>query len=126
VLDDLARRSVFKRASAGLAALWALPAAARNRHKGKKKKKKKHTKASPPSTAFVLVPGRQVCNACKQHAANKLFASRDAVVRAHEGCDCQVGTLNLPREVWLALFQPPGLPATSAVDRRDPRVGQIL
>jgi hypothetical protein len=125
VLHSTGRRTVFARAAAALAALRAFPAEARHRHK-KKKSKKKGTKA-----AFILVTGCAArggcaCHACQRHAANKLFASRDAVVRAHTGCNCQVDTLSLPRGKWVALFQPPDLPATTAVDRRDPRVQGIL
>jgi hypothetical protein len=139
VFDDIARRAVFGRAAAAATALWAFPAEARRRHKKKNKKKKKKGTNAPvlPAadvlTAFVLATGCGTsvvppcaCNACEKHAANKLFASREAVVRAHPKCNCQVEALSLPRGTWLALFQPAGLPATGAVDKRDPRVQQIL
>jgi hypothetical protein len=48
------------------------------------------------------------------------------VVRAHLHCNCRIDEISFPRGVWTALFQPPGLPATQAVDKRDPRVQQIL
>jgi hypothetical protein len=125
MFDDIARRTVLVRTAAALAALQALPTEARRRHKHTHKKKK------GTKTAFILVTGCRAdggcaCHACEQHAANKLFASRDAVVRAHTGCNCQIDTLALPRGKWEALFQPPDLSATTAVDRRDPRVQGIL
>jgi hypothetical protein len=115
----MARRTVLVRTAAALAALRAVPAEAR---------RKKKTK-----TAFRLVTGCPAtkkppcaCNACEQHAANKLFAAKTAVVRAHPRCNCKVDSLDLPSAVWTALFQPPGLPATKVVDKRDPRVQAIL
>ena len=120
VLRSTARRAVLGRAAAALAALPTIPALAR------RKKKKKGQK-----TAFRLVTGCRAdggcsCHACELHAANKLFAAKAAVVRAHPHCNCRIDEVSLPRGVWAALFQPPGLPAVTAVDRRDPRVQQIL
>lgn len=66
------------------------------------------------------------CNACKSHAANKLFASRADVVRAHHGCNCRVEIMSLPNNIWIALFGLPERPTTTAVDKRDPNVRDIL
>jgi hypothetical protein len=92
----------------------------------RRKKKKKNTKA-----AFRLVTGCRAdggcsCHACEKHAANKIFASKAAVVRAHLHCNCRIDEVSFPRGVWTALFQPAGLPAVTAVDKRDPRVQEIL
>ena len=120
MLRSFARRTVLGRAAAAMAAVPTVSALARRR------KNKKGTK-----TAFRLVTGCRAdggcaCHACEQHAANKLFAAKAAVVRAHFRCNCRVDSLSLPRGVWVALFQPPGLPAVTAVDKRDPRVQEIL
>jgi hypothetical protein len=57
-------------------------------------------KSHKPATknAVRLVTGCEAnvgcaCHACQQHAANKVFASRADVVRADQGCNCQVRTL---------------------------------
>jgi hypothetical protein len=120
MLPEMARRTVLVRTAAALAALRTVSVEAR--------RKKKKTK-----TAFRLVTGCPAtkkppcaCNACEHHAANKLFAAKKAVVRAHRGCNCKVDSLDLPSAVWTALFRPPGLPPTQVVDKRDPRVQAIL
>lgn len=91
-----------------------------------KMKKKKGKKTALRLVTGCRADGGCACHACELHAANKLFASQAAVVRAHSGCNCQVDALSLPRAVWEDLFRPPGQPATPAVDKRDPRVQQIL
>jgi hypothetical protein len=124
VFSDIGRRTVLGRVAAAVAALPVASAQARRKHKKKKKGGK---------VAFRLVTGCGgnaappcACNACEKHAANKIFASEAAVVRAHIKCNCRVETLRLPPATWSALFEPPGLPPVSAVDRRDARVQQIL
>jgi hypothetical protein len=112
------RRPLLASAAAALAAVPGMPALAR--------RKKKNTKA-----AFRLVTGCRAdggcsCHACEKHAANKIFASKSAVARAHIGCNCRIDEIALPRGIWTALFRPAGLPATEAVDKRDPRVQEIL
>jgi hypothetical protein len=121
----VARRTLLARSAAALAAL---PVVVRDWHPVAAKP---HRPKRPTQKAFRLVTGCAAaggcaCHACQQHAANKLFASRDAVVRAHPGCNCQVTTQALPRAIWIALFGPTAQPTTPAVDRRDPRVGPIL
>jgi len=121
----VARRVVLARAAAALTALPAASAVAANQAKTQKKKKTKTLKA------FRLVTGCKehggcACNACQAHAANKLFASQTHIVRAHTGCNYKVEKLNLPRNVWVALFGLPVQPTNLAVDKRDPRVQQIL
>jgi hypothetical protein len=117
----VARRVVLARAAAVFAALPAAPAVAAHNTNDNKKTLK----------AFHLVTGCKAhggcaCNACQAHAANKLFASQTHIVRAHIGCNCKVEKLDLPRNVWVALFGLPAQPTSLAVDKRDPRVQQIL
>lgn len=68
------------------------------------------------------------CGACARHAANKLFASRDAAdqKRAHPHCNCGIVSEELPRERWTSLFGDPGAPGRTLVDRRDPAVQKLL
>ena len=121
----VARRVVLVRAAALMAALPAGSAVAAQNAKTQKNKKTKTLKA------FRLVTGCKehggcACNACQAHAANKLFATQTHIVRAHTGCNCKVEKLDLPRNVWVALFGLPAQPTNLAVDKRDPRVQQIL
>jgi hypothetical protein len=68
------------------------------------------------------------CGACQKHAANKLFASREAADsgRAHVHCNCTVveGTLSPGR--WQALFGDKTKPDRLHVDRRDASVARVL
>jgi hypothetical protein len=117
----IARRSVLLTAAAAVPTASALA-----RSKGKKKQKKGNWRK-----AFRLVTGCRAnggcsCNACEAHAANKLFASQAAVVRAHEGCNCVVEAVFLKRGVWVALFGPPAHPTTPVVDKRHAEVQEIL
>lgn len=48
---------------------------------------------------------RQSCTACKRHAANRFFATADAVERAHPGCNCRVVAHPLPVGVWFCMFR---------------------
>ncbi len=75
-------------------------------------------------TIYRLDPGDctgcQTCNACRGHAANKLFVSFAAADggRAHPGCDCEVVEEPMAEATWLALF--------GSVDKRHERVRAIL
>ncbi len=75
-------------------------------------------------TVYRLDPGDcagcQTCNACRGHAANKLFVSFAAADggRAHPGCDCKVVEEPMAEATWLALF--------GSVDKRHERVRAIL
>jgi hypothetical protein len=146
----VARRAVLSRVAAALVALPALASAPRlvaaKSTAGKSTAAKAKAAKSAPAKAtgakakaakstsrkaFRLVTGCGThggcsCSACKKHAANKFFASRADVVRAHQGCNCQVDTMSLPNNIWIALFGLPERPTTTAVDKRDPRVGEIL
>jgi hypothetical protein len=68
------------------------------------------------------------CSACQKHAANKLFASREAADtgRAHVHCNCTVVEDVLSPDRWRALFGDPARPDRLAVDRRDQRVARAL
>ncbi|HYI16553.1 MAG TPA: hypothetical protein VEX37_14245 [Thermomicrobiales bacterium] len=60
-------------------------------------------------------------NACRRHAANKLFADPIAADqhRAHPGCKCQVVVGGeLPEHTWAGLFGDSRHVARSQVDRR--------
>jgi hypothetical protein len=137
------RRAVLAHAAAALAAVPMLArgplaaAKANTKTSGKTEPKANaaaqgKAKSKPASQkAFRLVTGCGVqggcsCKACQKHAANKFFASRADVVRAHQGCDCKIETSSLPRDIWVALFGLPERPTTTAVDKRDPRVAEIL
>lgn len=50
--------------------------------------------------------GMVVCNACKGHAANRFYASRDAADgdRAHTGCNCRIVPHSLHRGTWSCMF----------------------
>ncbi|MFN8593475.1 MAG: hypothetical protein U0031_18610 [Thermomicrobiales bacterium] len=118
MLHNTARRTVLGGAAAALAAVPVLPALA--------KRHKKNTKA-----AFRLVTGCRAdggcsCHACEGHAANKLFATKSAVVRAHLHCNCRIDSVDLQKDLYAALFHPVGLPAVTAVDKRDPRIKEIF
>ena len=68
------------------------------------------------------------CGACQKHAANKLFASREAADtgRAHVHCNCTVVEGTLSPDRWRALFGDQTQPNRLHVDRRDPNVAQAL
>ncbi len=71
---------------------------------------------------YALVPTREHAdNACRLHAANKLFADPKAADqhRAHPGCKCQVVVGGeLPEHVWSGLFGDHRRVARAQVDRR--------
>jgi hypothetical protein len=61
------------------------------------------------------------CAACRNHAANKLFATRAAAehCRAHAGCRCVVArSASIGKDRWLALFGPASELHRTSVDRR--------
>ena len=70
------------------------------------------------------VKGCPACNACKHHAANKVFSSSEAADkhRAHKYCLCTIieGPFVSP-EVFQAVFVD-----SDSADRRDPRVAATL
>ena len=44
--------------------------------------------------------GQEACRACRSHAENRLFLTRDSADgnRAHAGCNCRIKTVWIPRE----------------------------
>ena len=87
---------------------------------------------SGPVTAYTLSTGcgegACACNACKKHAANKLFASSEAadLRRAHPHCNCTIGETTLPRSQWERLFGSEDDVERESVDRRADWVTEIL
>jgi hypothetical protein len=74
---------------------------------------------------YALEPNGGACNACRQHAKNKVFGTNDAAerFRAHKGCRCTTsGGQALSPEVYAAVFPEPD----GAADRRDPRTAELL
>jgi hypothetical protein len=71
---------------------------------------------------YALAPTREDGDeACRRHAANKLFADPVAADqhRAHPGCKCQVVVGGeLPEHLWAGLFGDHRQVARSQVDRR--------
>jgi hypothetical protein len=67
--------------------------------------------------------------ACRNHAANKLFADPATadLNRAHAGCNCRVvAGGELPQHVWVGLFGDPKRVARVTVDRRWDWVAKTL
>lgn len=61
------------------------------------------------------------CNACKAHARNRLFPTREAADRnrAHTGCNCGIVRRGkLPYVVWVGLFGPPHRIRRHSIDLR--------
>ena len=81
------------------------------------------------STSDAKCTGTEcACSACQKHAANKLFASREAADsgRAHVHCNCTVVEDTLSPDRWRTLFGDRARPNRLHVDRRDPTVAQVL
>jgi hypothetical protein len=74
---------------------------------------------------YALEPNGGACNACRLHAKNKVFGTKDAAdrFRAHKGCRCTViGGQQLSPEIYAAVFPE----KNGAADRRDPRTAELL
>jgi hypothetical protein len=74
---------------------------------------------------YALEPNGGACNACRLHAKNKVFGTKDAAdkFRAHKGCRCTViDGQQLSPEVYGAVFPE----KDGAADRRDPRTAELL
>jgi hypothetical protein len=74
---------------------------------------------------FALTPNGGACNACRQHATNKVFPTADAAstFRAHKGCRCTPGEgTTVSPAVYAALFQG----GAQSQDRRDPETAELL
>lgn len=68
------------------------------------------------------------CHACRQHALNRIFATKAAATdgRAHAGCNCRVVRASLPAATFEKLFGPADKPTRDVVDRRWPKVRSAL
>jgi len=74
---------------------------------------------------YILEPNGGACTACRQHAKNKVFSTKEATdrYRAHKGCHCTPAEGQaLSPEVYAAVFPEQG----GVADRRDPRTAEIL
>ena len=62
------------------------------------------------------------CNACVQHATNKVFATREAAEasRAHTNCVCQVRAVQINPDGYEKLFQ-----GNTAVDLRNTSISDL-
>ena len=79
----------------------------------------------PTAPTFALAPNGGACNACRQHATNKVFRTETAAntYRAHKGCRCTVtGGQELTLPAFAAVFGDSG----EHVDRRDPKIAELL
>jgi hypothetical protein len=133
--DPTSRRSFLARAGAATGALvvsLGFPAAALGGGRRKRVYKLapdgRHYHCSSSQTASHNC---EACKACQKHAKHKLFATREAAkkhhFRAHPGCRCGVKRgRKLSKEKWRALFRPEGGKKHEVVDKRHPRVEQIL
>lgn len=128
------RRSFITRAGAAgaaLAATFGLPAGAMA---GGGRNRRRIYRLAPKGSKYRCRKGAHdcsACKACKRHAKNKLFASKDAAemekFRAHPNCRCGVKKgRKLPRDVWQDLFHPKSGNKHMVVDKRDRRVHRIL
>jgi len=68
------------------------------------------------------------CHACRQHALNRIFASKSAAAdgRAHAGCNCRIVRASLPAATFEKLFGPADKPTREVADRRWPKDGRAL
>lgn len=91
----IGRREFLRLLALGFVALVPSPALARRR------KKKKKTDAFRLSTH-----GHRTCGACKAHAANRFYRTREAADadRAHVGCNCAIVTQRIKRRLAKRYF----------------------
>ena len=78
--------------------------------------------------AGAYASGCAGCHACRQHALNRIFATRAAAIggRAHAGCNCRVVRTSLPTATFEKLFGPAGKPTRDVADRRWPKDSRAL
>jgi hypothetical protein len=65
-------------------------------------------------------PGCTGCHACRNHALNRVFASKEAAAkgRAHDGCNCKVVRGSISATDYTAIFGSVDSPTSSVYDRR--------
>jgi hypothetical protein len=63
---------------------------------------------------------KRACHACKNHALNKIFSSREAAekFRAHTGCNCSIVEEKINRRNYVVAFWPNSKGGTKAYDKR--------
>ena len=63
---------------------------------------------------------RKSCNACKSHAVNKIFASREAadIFRAHRGCNCGIVKEEINWQYYIGAFGQTSRDGTTVYDKR--------
>jgi hypothetical protein len=63
---------------------------------------------------------RKSCNACKSHAVNKIFASREAadISRAHRGCNCGIVKEEINWQYYIGAFGQNCTGGTTVYDKR--------
>lgn len=63
---------------------------------------------------------RKSCNACKSHASNKIFASREAanINRAHRGCNCGIVKEEIKWQYYIGAFGQTNKGGTAVYDKR--------
>ena len=63
---------------------------------------------------------RKACNACKRHALNKIFSSREAAdtFRAHPGCNCKIVEEKINWRNYVGSFWPSSKGGTAVYDKR--------
>ena len=130
------RRNFLARAGAATGALGAATLGLSSPAGGARRRRKRVWRLSAVEPFYNCSPAEVTnggdctgCNACLAHAENKLFATAKAANehRAHAGCRCGVKKgRRISRRKWRRLFGPPSDPKRLVVDKRDPRVQQIL
>jgi len=63
---------------------------------------------------------RKSCNACKSHAVNKIFASREAadILRAHRGCNCGIVKEEINWQYYTGAFGQTSKASATVYDKR--------
>ena len=63
---------------------------------------------------------RRACNACKKHALNKIFSSRETAdaCRAHPGCNCGIVAEKINWRNYVGTFWPTSKGGTAVYDKR--------
>ncbi|MBM3242745.1 hypothetical protein FJZ31_41320 [Candidatus Poribacteria bacterium] len=63
---------------------------------------------------------RKSCNACKSHAVNKIFVSREAAdtLRAHRGCNCGIVKEEINWQYYISAFGQTSRGGTTVYDKR--------
>jgi len=91
---------------------------------GKGKEKGSDTVAHTGKNQYVVyhtsTRKRKACNACKKHALNKIFSSREAAdaSRAHPGCNCRIVEENISWRNYAGAFGPSSKGGAKVYDKR--------